>query len=258
MPVLFKKKRKSDVDADFVVESGKPEKRKEPMVYSSKRKGYAKGGIVSKDIAIAYQMKRKNKASGGTVSSGDPTMNYAKGGECLDGTCGACSKCYASGGEVKKGLRGTKQAIHLDKKRGYGNQKEMGVHAASYSHGNDRGASQAGEAVRSGEYRKAERMAAAKEHHKEKLSELKSMKGPHGNYADGGVVDCPHCGNSFSHGGQVANDTGEGQNADELPNQFDYLVSNDDLNFHYTGESSGDEDSMPEIVKKAMKRKKNA
>lgn len=135
---------------------------------------------MSKNIAIAYTMKKKRKSEGGDS------------------------------------LRGAEQAIHLDDKRGYGNQKEMGVHAASYSHGNDRGASQAGERVRTAPYHKGkEAMADAKEQHKEKLSELKSMKGPHGNYAEGGEVACPTCG-SASKG------------ADAESNDFDY-VEKDDL-----------------------------
>lgn len=45
----------------------------------------------------------------------------------------------------------------------------------------------------------------------------------------------------YSHGGQVANDTGTGQEADKLPNQFDDLVLRDDMEFSYTGANSGDE-----------------
>ncbi len=45
----------------------------------------------------------------------------------------------------------------------------------------------------------------------------------------------------YSKGGQVANDTGMGMEADKLPNQFDDLVLRDDLEQHYTGANSGDE-----------------
>lgn len=40
---------------------------------------------MSKSLAIAYSMKKKGHASGGTVVSGDPEMNYAKGGEVAEG-----------------------------------------------------------------------------------------------------------------------------------------------------------------------------
>lgn len=85
------------------------------------------------------------------------------------------------------------------------------------------------------------------------------------NLAKGGDVDpktevtCPHCTKSFSHGGKVANDTGEGAAADEKPNEFDYLVLNDDLEEHYTGKNSGDEIGGPskdDLVAKAMLKRK--
>lgn len=64
----------------------------------------------------------------------------------------------------------------------------------------------------------------------------------------------------YSQGGQVANDVGTGQEADKLPNQFDDLVLDDDLEFHETGANSGDElgdeaedEDRRDIVKKIMK-----
>ena len=80
---------------------------------------------------------------------------------------------------------------------------------------------------------------AAKDEHREKLSELKSMKKPH-LYAEGGEV-CHACGGKMmaeggdvvdsvmkKRSGQVANDTGDGEAVDEMENQFDYLVSHGD------------------------------
>lgn len=67
------------------------------------------------------------------------------------------------------------------------------------------------------------------------------------NFAKGGEVDpskevtCPHCEKTFSHGGEVANDVGQGDAADKLPNEFDDLVLDDSLEEHYTGNNSGDE-----------------
>lgn len=67
----------------------------------------------------------------------------------------------------------------------------------------------------------------------------------------------------YSKGGKVANDSGEGAFTDELPNEFDDLVKNDDLEFHDTGANSGDEigDEMEDeerrdIVSKIMKSRK--
>lgn len=55
-------------------------------------------------LSIAYSMKKKAKncASGGTVSSGDPTMNYAEGGEVEGGApAWVCSKCGGHGQTFK-------------------------------------------------------------------------------------------------------------------------------------------------------------
>lgn len=46
----------------------------------------------------------------------------------------------------------------------------------------------------------------------------------------------------YSKGGQVANDTGNGEIADEMPNQFDDLVLDDDLDSSYgEDDNAGDE-----------------
>lgn len=158
-----------------------------------------------------------------------------------------------------------------------------GVHRDQMS----KGKSLAGEIVRGaregGKEKHQSMNELAKTLHEEKLEELKGMKGPHGNYAEGGEVDgpvseeeakkfakgagfadggevtCPHCTKTFSHGGQVAND--DMMLADTLPNEFDDLVLDDDAPVHkYTGKDSGDEIGGPskdDIVAKAMlKRKK--
>lgn len=72
-------------------------------------------------------------------------------------------------------------------------------------------------------------------------------------------VVCPKCEHSFSHGGQVANDTDF--LADTLPNEFDDLVLRDDEEMKgYTGKNSGDDIGGPDkddLVARAMlKRKK--
>lgn len=81
----------------------------------------------------------------------------------------------------------------------------------------------------------------AKDKHKQVLDELKSDKGDRRNLAKGGEVTCPHCAQSFSHGGEIANDTD--MSADMLPNEFDELVL------------SGGLEADDDIVKRAMKKK---
>lgn len=72
----------------------------------------------------------------------------------------------------------------------------------------------------------------------------------------------------YSMGGEVANDTGEGQMADKMPNQFDDLVLDDSLENHDTGANSGDElgnsqededrhDIISRIMKSRAKKDKN-
>ena len=73
-----------------------------------------------------------------------------------------------------------------------------------------------------------------------------------GFYAHGGA--CPSCG--YSEGGMVANDTGTGAKADNMPNQFDDLVLRDKLEEHYTGKNSGDEDNDNDIVSRIMRKRK--
>lgn len=45
----------------------------------------------------------------------------------------------------------------------------------------------------------------------------------------------------MSEGGVIANDLGEGEAADEMPNEFDDLVLDDHLSMHETGADAGDE-----------------
>lgn len=201
-------------------------------------------------IAVAYSMKKKaKKASGGMVSSGDPTMNYSKGG-----------------------------SVEHKERRGYGGDREAGakgVHRSSHSSGKDRGRSEVGDVVNSPRAYAISGITA-KEEHGRVLGDLKSMKGPHGNYADGGEVveqtpksagsapPCTNCGHvAMSEGGEVANDTGEGQGADKSPNQFDDLVLRDGLEFSETGENSGDKKGdkrshkEDDLVAKAMLKRKS-
>lgn len=64
----------------------------------------------------------------------------------------------------------------------------------------------------------------------------------------------------YSKGGQVANDVGEGEDADMEPNQFDDLVKEDELEAHYPGsEEIGDEQEdmdRHDMISKIMKDRK--
>lgn len=84
-------------------------------------------------------------------------------------------------------------------------------------------------------------------------------------FAEGGAVSpmqevtCPHCTKTFSHGGEVANDVGEGAESDEKPNEFDYLELTGGLDSH--GGNSGDEIGGPDkddAVSRAMIKRKKA
>lgn len=91
---------------------------------------------------------------------------------------------------------------------------------------------------------------AAKGHHAETLSELKTMPRPHGEYAEGGMIGDDDddlvmsiMKKRYASGGEVSNDTGDGMDADAMENQFDYLVEHGDEqgDADYTGADSGDE-----------------
>ncbi len=89
-------------------------------------------------------------------------------------------------------------------------------------------------------------------------------------FADGGevadmqdadmIARIVHKRREYSKGGMVANDTGTGQEADKLPNQFDDLVLRDDLeDTAPAGNEIGDEsvdDEGDDIVGKIMKSRK--
>ncbi len=70
-------------------------------------------------------------------------------------------------------------------------------------------------------------------------------------------------GGLMSKGGRIANDVGEGMDADREPRQYDDLVSDDYLEQHDTGENSGDEigdhqedEERHDIVSQIMKSRK--
>lgn len=204
MPLLKGKSKKAvSKNIETEMEEGKPQKQA---------------------IAIAYSMKKKKKmASGGSVESGDPTMNFSKGGS----------------------------TPFPKRAKNRGSEHEKGVHHARLRM-SEPGESGAGYAVSAGDNE------TAKQDHETALLRLKSMSGPtsgKSGFAGGGMVDCPSCGHNFSHGGEVANDSAP--IADSMPAEFDDLVLDDGLEEHYTGENSGDEDGASDVVKRAMKARKS-
>ncbi len=127
--------------------------------------------------------------------------------------------------------------------------KQEGVHVTNYQgHGN----SPAGSYVKAIHKKNTSvpdhvLLSAAKDEHKRVISEMKRMKGPHGNYSEGGVI---------------ANE--DEPIADSMPNEFDYLELEGGMEEHYTAANSGDRDGDPDpdkehnemVARAMMKRKK--
>lgn len=203
----------------------------------------------------------KKMASGGTVASGDKEMNLSKGGDVDDprgptGPTGYRNRNKNSdlGGGQKRGPEGYPRYQESA-------QNEKGVHtpvSGVTQFPGGKGTSRAGGYTKETYHGKplfSGKDHPAKDEHKRVLGEMKSMKGPHGNYAQGGDVACPSCG--YSQGGMVANEQGPG--ADPLPNEFDDLALRDGLEFKETGANSGDElggPSKDDLVGRAMLRRK--
>lgn len=164
---------------------------------------------------------RRNLASGGTVRSGDPTMNYAKGGMLTDD--GYQSECDAD----------CVNPEHVHEQAEYDSEdynKKHGMHPDHMAMTED------------------ERML--NQHGEEE-------EGPTGEYMSGGgmLTDDGYQSTSheedmvgrvmaqrqrmFSEGGKVANKNGF--RAAEAPDEFDDLALRDDLHSQYTGSNSGDE-----------------
>lgn len=123
--------------------------------------------------------------------------------------------------------------------------EEIGINTQALGH--KRGTSHAGAMIERGGGKDGNFFnKEAKSYHKEVLSEAKHMPKPtsgKSGFAEGGCVDedmedmgdadmiarIMHKRKEYSKGGVVANDTGEGEEADELPNEFDDLVLDDHL-----------------------------
>lgn len=213
------------------------------------------------NLAIAYSMKKKKMADGGEVKEKDkgPILD-PRGVQSLADAFNKPIK-KAHGGEVK-GVH--KSSMEIDRPSKHSKKPKIEKKWA--------GESKAGDLLGSDDIRAGGKERAIEQHHKV-LGELKSMKKPDlRGMADGGEV--PEMDDDdlvmrimkkrYSEGGMVANDTGEGQSADEMPNQFDDLVLRDDLESTYgDDDNSGDmlgneqeDEDRKDIVSRIMKSQK--
>ena len=265
-----------------------------PLFKSKKSKEDASDSKPQKSgLAIAYNMKKKKKASGGTVESGDPEMNYSKGGKV---------QSDFSGGQ-KRGPEGYPKYQEQA-------QNQKGIHtpvSGVTQFPGGKGTSDAGSYTK--ERYAGKPLFSGKDHpaiaeHKRVLKEMRETPDPILK-AQGGEITCPHCSNSFSgeeqgpvlegepaeddltdsgeqsdshdmdmigrimqkrmmsKGGQVANT--DLPVADFEPNEFDDLKLRDGLEFSDTAANSGDEDNddidaikKKDVVSRAMVKKRAA
>lgn len=204
---------------------------------------------MSKNLSIAYAMSKgpKKMADGGPVIDPNKAKDFIKGFTSVreHDECPSCG--YAKGGEVGKSAR--------NKDKSFPHERQKGVHPSITSA--DPGTSNAG--AYHGKY--GSNQETSKRIHSEKLDELKSMPAPKlKGLAGGGLVDRIMA-KRMSEGGVASNEPEE--SADEMPNEFDDLVLDDNLEADYVGsEELGDEqesDDRSDIVSKilASRRKKD-
>ncbi len=213
-----------------------------------------------------------------------PHGEYAEGGDVKKETF------YESKAGVARGQEASKDPkAHMKFGRGYDKDRDVkGVHTSKFTPkgGSEGGHSDAGvAAVRSREYypkegekgyhrqySPAQHLADSRRKHAQVLSEIKSGPRPHGEYAKGGSVGHDDddlvmtiMKKRYASGGEVSDDTGDGQEVDKMENQFDYLVSHGDEqgDADYTGANSGDEvgnealdEEDSDVVSQIMKSRK--
>lgn len=241
--------------------SGKPQNQSLAVAYAVKRRArkYAKGGMAeggqpepqpSLDIDPDKYKKFKDAsgfAEGGHVSNLEQFQESVNKKLLHEEPKPEPSpspqpKKMAEGGDIDKFVERQKnkpkiKGVHESVMPG--NQKYAGTsNAGSYHPGEKHGF--------------GANQETSKRLHKEKLEELRSMKKPN-LYAEGGDVEddqdmidrvMQKREHMYSEGGRVANEDhgpDESRLADFSPNEFDDLALRDDLEFHYTGENSGDE-----------------
>lgn len=197
-----------------------------------------RGKPQKQSLAIAYSMKRKKKASGGTVESGDPQMNYSKGG---------MPKPMSKGGNPYSEMEDSKRKNMAA--GGFIGSHQPAAHAScnnpAHAHLDEQ----------------APGYAPLTDPMSEPTEQGLTESGQQSDAHDMDMIGRIMHKRKMSQGGKVANDTEEGVAADELPNEFDDLVLRDGLEFKDTGANSGDEISHDEdykndpVSRAMMKRK---
>lgn len=266
-----------------------------PLIQGKSEKAFEKnlktemhhGKPLKQSLAIAYAMKRKAKK-----------RDEHEDMEHMDMAEGGCADEMMHEKEEHPLSKGMKKAFHAP---GYAKGGDVkGVHKKHESRvfGDEPGTSVAGNDARwaksfahSGDKKeKKYHEARAKARHAEVMHEMHEMKGKDRKYlAEGGDVKFNHeeeesgyeemPGHSeddmgdlverimkmrmkhYSKGGRVANE--DEPMADFEEAEFDLLPEEDDLEFHYTGKNSGDEDGdeaedhdRKDIVERIMKSRK--
>jgi hypothetical protein len=157
-----------------------------PLIHSKRPAAFKKnietemaaGKPQKQAVAIAYREAGEHKAHGGEMCAHGGPVHCHMG-------------CYAEGGEVKRDAYGVPMKKKGDAKD-YGRGDEThqkGVHLTNYvGHGNSTAGSHAKSVPGRTSFTKEQTNQWAKDEHHRVLGELRSMKGPHGNYADGGSV----------------------------------------------------------------------
>jgi len=241
---LFKGKSKAKFSHNVKEEmdAGKPQKQALAIAYKMKRKAH--GGMVN---PYSKEERHGNEISG-------PAQGPYGQEDCEHGGPTMCAMgCYADGGDISKGFNGAlgmpgiqssiKNLTGKPKMYAKGGsvedarEKQTGVNMPVHTGRYGAGTSAAGVEAKRGN------VQAARGMHKDTLDELRAMKGPHGNYADGGMIDRVMKRGGYSEGGKVANE--DEIEAGFMPNEFDDLHLRDDLESSYTGANSGDELSSP-------------
>lgn len=208
------------------------------------------GAHAKHDAAAEHEdMKKLNQH--GKHEIGPKGHHYAKGGEIhphqsekheLD-MVGKIMKmrqhAYAKGGKVHKDYSGgQKKGPEGYPKYQEQAQNEKGIHipvSGVTQFPGGKSTSKAGDFAKDRYAGKALFNEEAKKEHRKVLHEMKHMPKPKlKGLAHGGAV------HHYSHGGKVANNTHPFKYEFHTPNEFDDLVNRDNLEFHYTGENSGD------------------
>lgn len=199
-------------------------------------------------LAVAYAMKKKKMAKGGEVEDeayAEKGVHNGDKGQSMAGMFNSHSKDSGQSGELSKKFAKQEHEKVLSEMKAMPNPKLKGLAMggpAGVMEEDDKDLNQ--------------HMPMTKEDMYDDLVE-RIMEHKSADFSSEARL---------SEGGMVANDVGNGESADEMPNQFDDLVLDDDLESSYDGANSGDElgnkqedEDRHDIVSKIMKsnRKKD-